>query len=172
MHFRYFLTCHVPSWLIKKILMYVKVIVCWYDSSFPHIKEVIGSHCFQKWMNSFCTQTANLTWVSDFSSSLLTPLSFTTYSAYSVALNGPTKVCNPEITHVWISFPCSHPKIAATWTITPPPDLSIQPLDSLFPRILHKNLRNHWNVNYSAGKRKRAVGVFFSFLLSQALSWL
>lgn len=52
------------------------------------------------------------------------------------------------------------------------PALSIQPLDAPFPCILHnnkkRNLRNHWNVNYSAGKRKKSGEV--ALLLLSLLS--
>lgn len=66
-----------------------------------------------------------------------------------------------EITHVWISSPCSHPKITASWSITPPSSERAANGGSVSTYYFQKNLWNHWNVNYSAGRRKGAVEIHF-----------
>lgn len=66
-----------------------------------------------------------------------------------------------EITHVWISSPCSHPKITATWSITPPSSERVANGGSVSTYSFQKNLWNHWNVNYYAGRRKGAVEIHF-----------
>lgn len=66
-----------------------------------------------------------------------------------------------EITHVWISSPCSHPKITATWSITPPSSELAANGGSVSTYSFKKNLWNHWNVNYYAGRRKGAVEIHF-----------
>lgn len=94
-------------WNVTKCIYSNAVIKC-------NFKVVTG--CFSVWEKSHILQLVNINYK----------------LIYAIFLSFFEKVCIPAITHVWISSPCSHPKITATWTITHPQSVrSMEPTDRL-----------------------------------------